>query len=66
MKLFLALFTAFIVAVVALPTELMEPGELALLLQEDDFEVYLDTWLENEQRKLLYVSSRSEVPIGNY
>lgn len=52
MRLYLVLATVF-VATLALPSpaELPEPGELALVLNEDDFEDYLDSWLEIEQGK---------------
>lgn len=57
MRLFIVLSTV-LVAALALPSpaELPEPGQLALLLNEDDFEDYLDTWLDIEQRKYGNVS----------
>jgi len=42
---------AFLAAAAALPTEIPEPGQLALVLGEEDFEDYLDAWLELEQSK---------------
>ncbi|KAH9641968.1 hypothetical protein HF086_011718 [Spodoptera exigua] len=42
---------AVLAAVTALPTEIPEPGQLALVLGEEDFEDYLDAWLELEQSK---------------
>lgn len=38
-------------AIVALPAKMPEPGELALLLGEEDFEDYLDAWLAEEEPK---------------
>lgn len=40
-------FTALATAASA-ARHLPEPGELAFVLSEDDFEEYLDAWLENE------------------
>ncbi|XP_049864932.1 uncharacterized protein LOC126366062 [Pectinophora gossypiella] len=40
-----------IVGVMALPAEMPEPGELATLLGEEEFEDYLDKWIEYEQAK---------------
>lgn len=42
---------ALLAAAAALPAELPEPGQLALVLNEDDFEDYLDAWLEHEEPK---------------
>jgi hypothetical protein len=50
MRVVLLLATA-ILAVVALPAEIPEPSELALLLGEEEFEDYLDSWLALEQSK---------------
>ncbi|CAH2062851.1 unnamed protein product, partial [Iphiclides podalirius] len=52
MRLYVVLATVF-VAALALPSpaELPEPGQLALVLNEDDFEDYLDAWLDQEQNK---------------
>ncbi|GBP03856.1 hypothetical protein EVAR_2543_1 [Eumeta japonica] len=50
------------VAAVALPAaDLPEPGDLALVLGEEEFEDYLDKWLEIEERKFVNstVSARS-------
>ncbi|CAK1578464.1 unnamed protein product [Parnassius mnemosyne] len=47
-------FTAILVTVLALPAklpDLIEPSELALVLNEEDFEGYLDAWLEIQQKK---------------
>ncbi|KAM3967998.1 alkaline nuclease [Aphomia sociella] len=45
-------FTVLVVTVLALP-QIPEPGELALVLNEEDFEDYLDAWLELEEPKWL-------------
>lgn len=47
----LFLVAAIVAAVGALPSELPEPGQLAFILNEDDFEDYLDDWLEIEEAK---------------
>lgn len=56
MRVTLAL-AALLGLVAALPTELPEPGQLALVLNEDDFEDYLDGWLAYQQRESKNVSS---------
>lgn len=56
---FALLLTAFVAAVWSLPAEMPEPGELALVLNEDDFEDYLDSWLAVEEKKWGNVSSSS-------
>ncbi|CAG5055954.1 unnamed protein product [Parnassius apollo] len=53
---------AVLAAALAFPAEqanLPEPGELALVLNEDDFEDYLDTWLDIQQRQYANVSQIS-------
>lgn len=40
-----------VAAVASMPAEMPEPGELALLLGEEEFEDYLDAWLANEEPK---------------
>ncbi|XP_030023618.2 uncharacterized protein LOC115442651 isoform X1 [Manduca sexta] len=62
MKRAVVLFSALVLAVYSLPFSLPEPGQLALLLSEDDFEDYLDTWLEIEgtkQANILRSSNRN-------
>lgn len=41
---------ALAAAAVALPAQLPEPGDLALVLNEDDWDDYLDAWLAIEQQ----------------
>ncbi|KAJ8725073.1 hypothetical protein PYW07_016031 [Mythimna separata] len=55
---------ALLAAAAALPTEIPEPGQLALVLGEDDFEDYLDAWLELEQSKSAN-SSNAEAELRN-
>nr|AKB95589.1 DNA/RNA non-specific endonuclease [Sesamia inferens] len=50
MQLVLVL-AALLAVTAALPTEIPEPGQLALVLGEDDFEDYLDAWLELQQSR---------------
>ena len=60
-------FAALLAAVAALPTEIPEPGQLALVLGEDDFEDYLDAWLEHEQSRSANSSNaEAELRSGNY
>ncbi|XP_049864933.1 uncharacterized protein LOC126366063 [Pectinophora gossypiella] len=40
-----------VMSVVAMPAEMPEPGELALLLSEEEFDDYLDKWIELEQER---------------
>ncbi|XP_013185934.2 uncharacterized protein LOC106131381 [Amyelois transitella] len=47
---------AVVAAVTPFPSEIPEPGELALVFNEDDFEDYLDAWLELEEPKWANVS----------
>lgn len=48
----LVVVTIAALATAASAAKLMpEPGELAFVLNEDDFEDYLDGWLENEYSK---------------
>ncbi|XP_072941588.1 salivary protein Tsal2A-like [Epargyreus clarus] len=47
----LILVTAVLAASFALPTDLPEPGDFAHLLNEDEFEDYLDFWLQTTQPK---------------
>ncbi|XP_063374578.1 uncharacterized protein LOC134662322 [Cydia amplana] len=42
---------ALVAAAAALPAELPDPGELVFVLNEDDWEDYLDAWLANEYLK---------------
>lgn len=51
----LVILATMVLAVAALPT-MPNPGELALMLNEEDFEDYLDKWLENEERKWVNVT----------
>lgn len=46
--------------------EMAEPGQLAMLLGEDDFEEYLERWLEVEEPKWANVSTTSQPRSGNY
>ena len=43
--------TAVILAVSAIPAGLPDPEDVAFLLGEEEFEDYLDKWLEVEERK---------------
>lgn len=42
---------AVAVAVAALPADIPDPGELVFVLNEDDWDDYLDAWLAIEQQK---------------
>ncbi|XP_063380267.1 uncharacterized protein LOC134666891 [Cydia fagiglandana] len=42
---------ALVAAAAALPAEMPNPGELVFVLNEDDWDDYLDAWLANEQLK---------------
>lgn len=53
---------AVVAAVTALPTEIPEPAQLALVLGEDEFEDYLDAWLELEQNKAANASNAEADP----
>ncbi|KAJ0179395.1 hypothetical protein K1T71_005107 [Dendrolimus kikuchii] len=55
MRLF-AVLIALVAATAAFPAELPEPGQLALVLDENDFEDYLDAYLESEQAKAANVT----------
>lgn len=56
-------FAAFLAAVAALPTyDIPEPGQLAFVLNEDDFEDYLDAWLEQEEPKWVNASRSDPTP----
>ncbi|CAH0628805.1 unnamed protein product [Chrysodeixis includens] len=46
----LLVLLALVAAAAALPTELPEPGQLALILGEEEFEDYLDAYLEHEYK----------------
>ncbi|XP_026765182.2 uncharacterized protein LOC113523414 [Galleria mellonella] len=48
--------TTLVVAAIAFP-QIPEPGELALVLDEETFEDYLDSWLELEESKLANATS---------
>lgn len=50
-------------ATAAAAKQMPEPGDLALELNEDDFEDYLDAWLENEYLKT-NVSASAAVQSG--
>lgn len=50
MRLLVVILAALATAAAA-AKQMTEPGELALVLNEDDFEDYLDAWLENEHLK---------------
>ena len=54
-------FAALLAAAAALPTEIPEPSQLALVLGEDDFEDYLDAWLALEQNKM---ANSSNLEVG--
>lgn len=54
---FTFVLAAVALAAAALPADMPEPGELAFVLNEEDFEDYLDTWLANEQQNQLNKSS---------
>lgn len=50
---FIFVLATIIAAALSLPAnldDLPEPSELAFVLNEDDFEDYLDSWLEIQQR----------------
>ncbi|XP_075973002.1 salivary endonuclease-like [Anticarsia gemmatalis] len=54
---------ALLAATAALPTDDMpEPGQLAFVLDEDDFEDYLDAWLAKEEPKWVNASSAEPEP----
>lgn len=53
----LLLLTALVASSWSFPADMPEPGELALVLNEDDFEDYLDAWLAIEEQKLANASS---------
>ncbi|KAF9824241.1 hypothetical protein SFRURICE_019921 [Spodoptera frugiperda] len=53
---------AVVAAVTALPTEIPEPAQLALVLGEEEFEDYLDAWLELEQNKAANASNAEADP----
>lgn len=57
--------TALLAAAAALPTDIPEPGQLALVLGEEEFEDYLDAWLELEQSKSANSSYTTEARSGN-
>lgn len=58
---------AVIVAIESFPTELPDPGDLALYLSEDEFEDYLDKWIDVEQRKWMnHTVSATTVRSGTY
>lgn len=42
---------SLVLAAWALPAEMPEPGQLALVFNEDDFEDYLDDWLAIEEAR---------------
>ncbi|XP_063823740.1 uncharacterized protein LOC135073485 [Ostrinia nubilalis] len=52
----LVILACFVLAAAAKPAELPAPGELALMLSEEDFEDYLDEWLAKEEPKWINVS----------
>ncbi|XP_063892698.1 uncharacterized protein LOC110377300 [Helicoverpa armigera] len=56
--------TALLAAAAALPTDIPEPGQLALVLGEEEFEDYLDAWLELEQSKSANSSYTTEARSG--
>ncbi|KAL0839645.1 hypothetical protein ABMA28_016314 [Loxostege sticticalis] len=45
----LVILAAALLAVAAKPADMPEPGDLALMLNEEDFEDYLDKWLKDEE-----------------
>lgn len=51
MARFLRLLAFIIVVKNAFSIQIPQPGELALVFNEDDFEEYLDNWLEMEEQK---------------
>lgn len=51
MQRFAFVLAALVVAVTCFPSEIPAPGELALVFNEEDFEDYLDAWLELEEPK---------------
>lgn len=67
MRLTLVL-AALAVAVVALPsklrTDLPEPGQLAFVLNEDEFEDYLDAYLALQQSEMLANQTRNDFRSG--
>ncbi|KAG6448780.1 hypothetical protein O3G_MSEX005670 [Manduca sexta] len=63
MRVFLIL-AALSAAVVAIPFNLPEPAKLAFVLNEDDFEDYLDTWLSAEQNKYANETSSRDARSG--
>ncbi|KAL0883992.1 hypothetical protein ABMA27_016042 [Loxostege sticticalis] len=52
----LVILAAALLAVAAKPADMPEPGDLALMLNEEDFEDYLDGWLEKEEMNWVNVT----------
>lgn len=63
MRLLVVVIFAALATAAAAAKQMPEPGELALDLNEDDFEDYLDAWLENEYLKT-NVSASAAVQSG--
>lgn len=51
----LVILATIVLAAAALPT-MPDPQDLALMLNEEDFEDYLDAWLEKEEAKWVNVT----------
>lgn len=51
----LVIWAAMVLAVTAHPT-MPDPSDMVFLLDEDDFEDYLDTWLVNEEQSWVNIT----------
>lgn len=52
-------------AISALPVEIPEPGHLAYMLNEQEFEDYLDAWLTIEEQNCVNASLDAQPRSGN-
>lgn len=57
MRSFLVL--VFAVVVVSIPIKIPDPSELAVYLNEDQFEDYLDVWLKIKYQNIKLISPRN-------
>lgn len=51
MRLLVVITLAALATAASAAKQMPEPGQLAFVLNEDDYEDYLDAWLENEYSK---------------
>lgn len=51
----LVIWAAMVLAVTAQP-KMPDPSDMVFLLDEDDFEDYLDTWLVNEEQSWVNIT----------